>query len=94
MAWSFTRPVSQTLWALTSAGGGSHRALFHGIGLASGVAVVLLLYYFFLAAQVPARIAFIAALLFYYRRQPIPALILFALAGFPKRAPRPSPRFL
>src|ERR1700731_4495142 len=36
------RPVSQTLWALTwAAGGGSHPALFHAIGLALGVAVVL-----------------------------------------------------
>src|SRR5580658_2280703 len=59
------RPVSQTLWAVTwAAGGGSHPALFHGIGLALGVAVVLLLYHFFLAVQVAPRTAFIAALLF------------------------------
>src|SRR5580704_11348059 len=59
------RPVSQTLWALTwAAGGGSHPALFHGIGLLVGVAVVLLLYHFFLAVEVPPRTAFIAALLF------------------------------
>jgi hypothetical protein len=112
------RPVSQTLWALTwAAGGGSHPALFHAIGLLVGVAVVLLLYHFFLAVQVPPRTAFIAALLFslfpihtdattsvvgsaellaaafslgallfYYRRQPIPALILFALAVFSKES--------
>jgi hypothetical protein len=112
------RPVSQTLWALTwAAGGGSHPGLFHGIGLAVGVAVVLLLYHFFIAVQVPPRTAFIAALLFalfpihtdattsvvgsaellaaafslgallfYYRRQPIPALILFALAVFSKES--------
>jgi|HubBroStandDraft_6_1064221.scaffolds.fasta_scaffold28580_3 tetratricopeptide (TPR) repeat protein len=112
------RPVSQTLWALTwAAGGGSHPALFHGIGLLVGVAVVLLLYHFFLAVEVPPRTAFIAALLFalfpihtdattsvvgsaellaaafslgallfYYRRQPIPALILFALAVLSKES--------
>jgi len=112
------RPVSQTLWAVTwAAGGGSHPALFHAIGLALGVAVVLLLYHFLLAVQVPPRTAFIAALLFalfpihtdattsvvgsaellaaafslgallfYYRRQPIAALILFALAVFSKES--------
>src|ERR1700693_3363744 len=54
------RPVSETLWAVTwAAGGGSHPALFHGIGLALGVAVVLLLYPFFLPAQGGARTAFI-----------------------------------
>jgi predicted membrane-bound dolichyl-phosphate-mannose-protein mannosyltransferase len=37
--------------------------LFHAIGLAVGVAVVLLCY-FLLAVQTPSRIAFIAALLF------------------------------
>ena len=37
------RPVAQTVWALAwAAGGGSHPALFHAIGLALGLAVVLL----------------------------------------------------
>src|SRR5208282_5307648 len=59
------RPVSETLWALVwSAGGGAHPALYHAVGLALGLAVVLLLYRFFLAIEAPPRIAFIAALLF------------------------------
>jgi len=59
------RPVSQTLWALAWAvGGGSHPSLFHAVGLALGLAVVLLLYRFLLDAQTPPRAAFIAALLF------------------------------
>jgi len=59
------RPVSQTLWALTwAAGGGSHPALFHAVGLALGLAVVLLLHRFLLDVQTPPRTAFIAALLF------------------------------
>lgn len=59
------RPVSETLWALAwAAGGGSHPALFHAIGLALGLAVVLLLYHFLLAVQTPPRTAFIAVLLF------------------------------
>ncbi len=59
------RPVSQTIWALAwAAGGGFHPALFHAIGLAVGLAVVLLLYHFLLAVQTPLRTAFIAALLF------------------------------
>lgn len=112
------RPVSQTLWALAwAAGGGSHPAIFHAIGLAIGLAVVLLLYRFLLVVETPPRTAFIAALLFalfpihtdattsvvgsaelmaaafglgalifYYRDQPIPALILFALAIFSKES--------
>lgn len=36
MAWSFTRPVSQTLWALTwAAGGGSHRVHYRAAFLLS-----------------------------------------------------------
>jgi len=59
------RPVSQTLWALTWAvGGGSHPWLFHALGLALGLTVVLLLYRFLLDVQTPPRTAFIAALLF------------------------------
>jgi len=59
------RPVSGTLWALVwLVGGGPHPALFHAVGLALGLAVVLLLYRFFLAIEAPPRIAFIAALLF------------------------------
>ena len=59
------RPVSQSLWALAwTMGGGTHPAFFHAIGLALGLAVVLLLYRFLLAVQTPLRIAFIAALLF------------------------------
>jgi len=112
------RPVSQTVWALTwAAGGDSHPALFHAIGLALGLAVVLLLYHFLLGVETPPRTAFIAALLFalfpihtdattsvvgsaelmaaalslsalifYYRAQPIPALIFFALAVFSKES--------
>jgi hypothetical protein len=59
------RPVAQTLWALIwSAGGGNHPMLFHAVGLAFGLAVVLLLYRFLLDVQTPPRTAFIAALLF------------------------------
>jgi uncharacterized membrane protein len=59
------RPVSQTVWALTWAmGGGKHPALFHAVGLALGLTVVLLLYRFLLDVQTPPRTAFIAALLF------------------------------
>ena len=59
------RPVSQTIWALIwAAGGGSHPALFHALGLAAGLAVVLLLYRFLLTVETPPRTAFIAALLF------------------------------
>jgi uncharacterized membrane protein len=59
------RPVSQTLWALSwAAGGGSHPALFHAVGLALGLVVVLLLYRFLLDVQTPPRTAFIATLLF------------------------------
>ena len=59
------RPVSQTLWALTWASGrGPHPALFHALGLALGLAVVLLLYRFLLVVHTPPRTAFIAALLF------------------------------
>jgi protein O-mannosyl-transferase len=59
------RPVAQTVWALVWAvGGGSHPALFHALGLALGLAVVLLFYRFLLAVETPPRTAFIAALLF------------------------------
>ena len=59
------RPISQTVWALAwAAGGSSHPAVFHAIGLAVGLAVVLLLYRFLLADETPPRIAFFAALLF------------------------------
>jgi tetratricopeptide (TPR) repeat protein len=59
------RPVAQTVWALTWASGGStHPALFHAIGLALGMAVVLLLYRLLLTVQTPPRIAFLAAALF------------------------------
>jgi tetratricopeptide (TPR) repeat protein len=112
------RPVSQTIWALAwAAGGGTHPVLFHALGLAAGVAVVLLLYRFLLAVKTPPRAAFIAALLFallpihtdattsvvgsaellaaafslaalifYFRASPIPALIFFALAVFSKES--------
>jgi tetratricopeptide (TPR) repeat protein len=59
------RPVAKTLWALAWAmGGGAHPAIYHALGLALGLAVVLLAYRFLLAVQTPARTAFIAALLF------------------------------
>lgn len=59
------RPVAQTLWALAwAAGGGSHPAVFHAIGLALGLAVVLLLYRLLLAVRTPPRTAFLAACLF------------------------------
>jgi protein O-mannosyl-transferase len=59
------RPVAQTVWALIWAvGGGSHPALFHALGLALGLAVVLLLYRLLLTVQTPPRIAFLAAALF------------------------------
>ena len=59
------RPVVQTVWALIwAAGGNSHPGLFHAIGLALGLAVVLLLYRFLLAVKTPPQTAFIAALLF------------------------------
>jgi tetratricopeptide (TPR) repeat protein len=57
--------VAQTVWAVTwAAGGGAHPALFHAIGLALGMAVVLLLYRLFLAVGTPPRTAFAAACLF------------------------------
>jgi protein O-mannosyl-transferase len=112
------RPVTEAMWALTwSVGGGNHPALFHGLGLALGGAVVLLLYYFLLEVQTPPRTAFIASALFalfpihteastsvvgsaellaaafglgalvlYYRKQPILAVLLFALAVFSKES--------
>ena len=112
------RPFSQTVWALTwAAGGGAHPALFHALGLAVGLAVVLLLYRFLLAVETPLRVAFLAAALFalfpihtdattsvvgssellaaafglgavilYYRRQTLGALMLFALAVFSKES--------
>jgi hypothetical protein len=59
------RPVAQTVWALLwAAGGGSHPWLFHAMGLALGLAVVLLLYRLLLTVQTPPRIAFLAAALF------------------------------
>jgi len=59
------RPVSETLWALVWAmGGGAHPALYHAVGLALGLAVVLLLYRFLVEFHAPPRVAFIAALLF------------------------------
>jgi protein O-mannosyl-transferase len=59
------RPVVKTLWALAwAAGGGVHPAIYHAIGLAFGLAVVLLLYRFLLEVATPPRTAFIAALLF------------------------------
>src|SRR5579862_8429852 len=92
------RPVSQMLWALIwFAGGSAHPALFHLAGLTLGLAVVLLLYRLLSIVEVPPRVAFIAAalfaaglaiaaLIFYYRDQPIPALLLFALAVFSKES--------
>jgi len=112
------RPVAQTLWALTwAAGGGTHPALFHAIGLMLALAVVLLLYRLLLVVETPPRIAFVAAALFalfpihtdattsvvgsselmaaafglaavilYYRNQPVRALLLFALAVFSKES--------
>jgi tetratricopeptide (TPR) repeat protein len=59
------RPIPKTLWALVWAmGGGAHPVVYHAIGLALGLAVVLLLYRFLLLAETPPRTAFIAALLF------------------------------
>ncbi|HUJ39709.1 MAG TPA: tetratricopeptide repeat protein [Candidatus Acidoferrales bacterium] len=59
------RPVVKTLWALEWAiGGGSHPAIYHAVGLALGLAVVLVLYRFLLEVATPPRTAFIAALLF------------------------------
>lgn len=58
------RPVAQTLWvALWSVGHGRPLA-FHVLGVALGLAVVLLLHRFLLAVKTPPRTAFIAALLF------------------------------
>ena len=59
------RPFTQTVWALLwASGGGTHPALFHAMGLAFGLAVVLLLYRLLLIVQTPPRIAFLAAMLF------------------------------
>ena len=59
------RPVAKTLWALLwASGGGTHPALFHAVGLALGLAVVLLAWRLLLAVRTPPRAAFIAALLF------------------------------
>ena len=59
------RPVAQTVWALIwAAGGGLHPALFHAMGLAIGLGVVLLAYRFLLAVETPPRTAFLAAMLF------------------------------
>jgi protein O-mannosyl-transferase len=112
------RPVAQTVWALLwAAGGGAHPAIFHAMGLALGLAVVLLLYRFLLTVEMPPRIAFVAAALFalfpihtdattsvvgsselmaaafglaavilYFRKRPIGALVLFALAVFSKES--------
>ncbi|HTZ95748.1 MAG TPA: tetratricopeptide repeat protein [Terriglobales bacterium] len=112
------RPVTQAIWALTwTAGGGSHPAIFHALGLGLGLAVVLLLYSFFLEVRTPPRTAFIASALFalfpihteattsvvgsaellaaafglgalilYYRRRPVWAVLLLALAVFSKES--------
>jgi len=59
------RPVAQTVWALLwAAGGGSHPAIFHALGLALGLAAVLLLYRLLLTVEMPPHIAFLAAALF------------------------------
>lgn len=59
------RPVSKTLWAvLWAAGGGTHPILYHAVGLALGLAVVLLLYRLLLEVEFPPRVAFAAAALF------------------------------
>jgi tetratricopeptide (TPR) repeat protein len=58
------RPVSETIWALTWAAGRGSPMLFHAVGLALGLAVVLLFYHFLLAVKTPPRTAFIAALMF------------------------------
>jgi hypothetical protein len=59
------RPVAQTVWALAwAAGGSSHPAVFHAIGLALGLAVALLLYRLLLLVETPPRVAFLAAALF------------------------------
>lgn len=58
------RPVAQTVWALLWAAGNGSPALFHTVGLALGLAAVLLLYRLFLAAQIPPLTAFLAAALF------------------------------
>ena len=59
------RPVAQTVWALLwAAGGGSHPAMFHALGLALGLATVLLLYRLLLLVETPPAIAFVAAALF------------------------------
>ena len=59
------RPVVKTLWAFVWAGGGgAHPAIYHAVGLALGLGVVLLLYRFLLEVATPPRTAFIAATLF------------------------------
>ncbi|HUB80062.1 MAG TPA: tetratricopeptide repeat protein [Bryobacteraceae bacterium] len=59
------RPVAQTVWALLwAAGGSSHAAIFHALGLALGLAVVLLLYRLLLRVKTPPGVAFLAAALF------------------------------
>ena len=67
-AFQLYRPVSQTLWAIlwsVSEGLNSGQAiLFHAVGLALGLTVVLLFYRFLIAVQASPRIAFIAAALF------------------------------
>lgn len=58
------RPVAETVWALAWRAGGGHPVVFHAIGLALGLAVVLLVHRFLLAVKTPARVAFVAAALF------------------------------
>ena len=58
------RPVAKTLWALLWALGRGRPLIYHAVGLALGLAAVLLLYRLLLAMGTPARVAFIAALLF------------------------------
>jgi tetratricopeptide (TPR) repeat protein len=58
------RPISKTLWAVLWAVGGGRPWVYHAVGLALGLAVVLLLYRFLLELETPPRTAFITAMLF------------------------------
>ena len=58
------RPVTQALWSLLWVGSGGRPLPFHAVNLLLGTGVVLLAHRLLLALEVPARRAFVAALLF------------------------------